>query len=190
MYQAQIIFLLMLVLNTFAAYSFCDLLYLQFRQYRLGKPAWGGWTWRTLTFIFAIYYFFRLSAYVVLFFSNDPLFTAPLANSLDSTLTFDGLQKFLHPLPAPLATRLPWTFTRGFIAPLIMKLMYQTESRRLPRPWLWRAITLVTFAVVTPVAVLWTWWVYLGVIDLAAKRTLPVIVNDVTMAAAGLFTAA
>ena len=190
MYQAQIIFLLMLVLNTFAAYSFCDLLYLQFRQYRLGKPAWGGWTWRTLTFIFAIYYFFRLSAYVVLFFSNDPLFTAPFANSLVSALTFDGLQKFLHPLPAPLATRLPWTFTRGFIAPLIMKLMYQTESRRLPRPWLWRAITLVTFAVVTPVAVLWTWWVYLGVIDLAAKRTLPVIVNDVTMAAAGLFTAA
>jgi len=189
MYQAQIIFLLMLVLNTFAAYSFCDLLYLQFRQYRLGKPAWGGWTWRTLTLIFTIFYFFRLSAYVVLFFSNDPLFTAPFANSLVSTLTFDGLQKLLHPLPAPLATRLPWTFARGFIAPLIMQLMYHTESSRLPRPWLWRAITLVTFAVVTPVAVLWTWRVYLGTIDLATKRSMPLIVQDVTLAAAGAFTA-
>jgi hypothetical protein len=36
MSRDQINFLALLILHTFAAYSFCHLVYLQFRQYRLG----------------------------------------------------------------------------------------------------------------------------------------------------------
>src|SRR5215468_8700912 len=64
MSQGQILFLVMLILNTFAGYSFCHLLYLQFRQYRLGRPAWGGWTWRALTFVFAVSSLFHLLGYL------------------------------------------------------------------------------------------------------------------------------
>ena len=51
--ESRILLLLPLVLHTFAAYSFCMLLYLQLRQYRLSRPSWGGWSWRALTAVFA-----------------------------------------------------------------------------------------------------------------------------------------
>ena len=38
---SRTLLLLPLVLHTFAAYSFCMLLYLQLRQYRLSRPSWA-----------------------------------------------------------------------------------------------------------------------------------------------------
>src|SRR5262245_66598011 len=79
MSQGQILFLVMLILNTFAGYSFCHLLYLQFRQYRLGRPAWGGWTWRALTFVFVVSSLFHLLGYLSFSFLDCKIVDAPMA---------------------------------------------------------------------------------------------------------------
>jgi len=138
MSQGQILFLVMLILNTFAGYSFCHLLYLQFRQYRLGKPAWGGWTWRALTFIFAISYLFHLSGYLSFTFS-------------------DG-----KPGAAPLAVRVAWNLARPLMGPLLMQLFFITERSRLPRRWIWPAIIRTAWMVAVPVGLLWGLWVHSG----------------------------
>src|SRR5882724_4906957 len=115
MSQVQILlypgaFLLLLILHTFAGYSFCYLVYLQFRQYRLGKPVWGGWTWRALTLVFAINYFYFLSTYLTFIFSGGK----------------NG--------DAVLGVQVAHVVTRSLIGPLIMQLFYRTERERLPSP--------------------------------------------------------
>jgi two-component sensor histidine kinase len=125
----QSAFLTVLVLHTFAAYAFCHLVYLQFRQYRLGKPVWGGWTWRALTLVFALNYLYFLSGYLAYIFSDGR--------------TGD----------APLLAQLAHVATRPLIGPLLLQLFFLTERRKLPGHWPWHAIIRVAWVVAVPVAV-------------------------------------
>src|SRR5882724_11935781 len=99
MSQVQILlyqgaFLLLLILHTFAGYSFCYLIYLQFKQYRLGRPVWGGWTWRALTIVLAINYFYFLSGYITYVLSLGKTGQAPfflqVAHVVTSSLASSG----------------------------------------------------------------------------------------------------
>lgn len=123
-------FLVLLILHTFATYACCYLVYLQFRQYRLGTRAWGGWTWRALTFVFALNYLYFLSGYLAYVFS-------------------DGLTG-----EAPFLTQVAHVVTRPLIGPLLMQLFYLTERRKLPTHWLWKTIIGAGWVVACPVAML------------------------------------
>jgi|RhiMethySRZTD1v2_1073278.scaffolds.fasta_scaffold11849_5 signal transduction histidine kinase len=123
-------FLALLILHAFAAYSFCHLVYLQFRQYRLGKPVWGGWTWRALTFVFAVNYLYFLSGYLSYIFSDGKTEDVPFAGQLAHVVT------------------------RTLIVPLAMQLFYVTERQRLPAHWIWQAAIRTAWGVALPVALL------------------------------------
>jgi signal transduction histidine kinase len=135
---SQILYLALLILHTFAGYAFFHLLYLQFRQYRLGKPAWGGWTWRALTLVFAIHYFNQ--AWMFLSF----------------TLSDGAAAQTL------LATEVAHVITRPLIGPLLMQLFYFTEGNRLQEHWLWQAMVRTAWALAIPIAAIRGLWV-LGV---------------------------
>ena len=124
-------FLVMLVMQTFAGYTFCHLLYLQFRQYRLGKAAWGGWTWRALTLAFALAYLWHLSEYLWFIFSDGRITDGPLA---------------IHMIEVA---------ARPLIGPLLMHLFFITERDRLPRHRLGQATIRTSFAIAIPLAVAW-----------------------------------
>src|SRR5215831_1477204 len=131
MSRDQINFLALLILHTFAAYSFCHLVYLQFRQYRIGEPVWGGWTWRSLTLAFALIYLRALSGHVWFVLS-------------DGRATQDAV--ILH---------LANIMTRPLIGPLLMQFFYVTEGSRLPRHWLWPAAIRGAWILAVPISVLW-----------------------------------
>jgi signal transduction histidine kinase len=165
--EGRILFLLPLVLHTFAAYSFCLLLYLQLRQYRLSKPSWGGWAWRALTAVFAAIYLAHLSGFVA-FLSTDGLV---------------GEQ--------PLAARLVLRAAFPLVGPLLIHVFYNVERDRLPVRPLWRALIVAEYAVGTAAAIsgvlldlnLLPAWAELSGID-------PATVSDALIAAAGLCAAA
>ena len=154
MTQGQILFLAYVIGNTFAGYTFCQLLYLQFRQYRLGTPVWGGWTWRALTFAFALSYLRQLA---------DSLWLISSGGSASD----------------PLVPHLANVVTRPFIGPLLAQLFYATERSRLPGAWLWRAM----YAVAVPVALVWALCV-LGVVAPGSANLLHVlrVTSDVMLA--------
>ena len=132
MSRDQISFLALLILHTFAAYSFCHLVYLQYRQYRIGKPVWGDWAWRALTVGFALIYLRALSGYVWFVFS-------------DGRATED-----------PFVFHLANIITRPLIGPVVMQFFYITERNRLPPHLLWHAAIRAAWALALPMSVLWT----------------------------------
>jgi hypothetical protein len=169
-------FLVMLVMQTFAGYTFCHLVYLQFRQYRLGRDRlgnaqWGGWTWRVLTMMFAITYLWHLSEYLWFIFSDGKATDGPLA---------------LHMLE---------TAVRPLVGPLLMQLFYVTERDRLPRPWLWRAVTRASFAAAAPLAAAWPVCNALLATRLASHPGVASVkqvvhtISDLLLAAGAVFTA-
>ena len=165
--QNRLLFLLPLVLHTFAAYSFCLLLYLQLRQYRLSKPSWGGWAWRALTAIFAAVYLTRLWEYAA-FLSSDGMLGDP-----------------------PLAARLILRAAFPFVGPLLIQVFYNVERDGLPVRSLWRAVIAVEYAAAAAAAAsgvllsrhLRPAWAGAPAID-------PATVSDALIAAAGLCAAA
>jgi len=163
---SQIYFLTLLILHTFAGYSFCHLLYLQFRQYRLGKPVWGGWTWRALTLVFATHYFNQMWIFLSYTFS-------------------DGARaRILFPV------NVVHVITRPLIGPLVMQLFYVTERSRLPHHWLWQAIVRTAWAIAVPVALVRGLWI-LGISmpwPNLAGQVLPV--SDAMLAGGVIFSAA
>jgi len=160
----QIIFLTLLILHTFAGYAFCHLLYLQFRQYRLGKPVWGGWTWRALTLVFAIHYFNELWIY------------------LSFTFTDGAAPQTLFPI------NVAHVITRPLIGPLVLQLFYVTERSRLPEHWLWQACVRTAWALAVPIAVIRGLWVF-GVPMPWTKLPNAVLpVSDLILAGGGIFS--
>ena len=160
----QIFFLMLLILHTFAGYAFCHLLYLQFRQYRLGKPVWGGWTWRALTLAFALHYFNEMWIYLSFTFSDG---AAP---------------QLLSPV------NVAHVITRPLIGPLLLQLFYVTERNRLPEHWLWRTIVQLAWALAIPIAVIRGLWI-LGVTlpwPKLVEQLLPV--SDLILAGGGIFS--
>ena len=166
MSEGQIIFLVPLVLNTFAGYSCCHLLYLQFREFRLGTPAWGGWAWRSLTLVFAISYLFHLSQYLSFAFSDGKTGGAPLAAAL------------------------AWAVARPLGGPLVIQLFYDTERSRLSQHGLWRAVIGAAWAVSLPVALLLGLWTLGATRPWAAHLPGQLLATaDGTLAAAAIFAA-
>ena len=160
----QIVFLVLLILHTFAGYSFCHLLYLQFLQYRLGKPAWGGWTWRALTFVFAAHYLNELSGMLSFTFSEgktgEGLFVVALAHGM----------------------------TRPLMGPLLMQLFYVTEHSRLPQHWLWQAIIRAAWVITVPIALVRGLWSLGVTMPWANLPDQLLILSDATFAASGIFS--
>lgn len=161
MTEARILFLLPLITNTFASYACCHLLFLQFRQYKLGRPAWGGWTWRAVTLTFTISYLYHLSQYLALTFS-------------------DGLRG-----GAPKAIRFAWAIARPLCGPLIAQLFFNIDRERLGRTWPWQMIIYTGYVITVPTAAMWGSAV-LGISTPWAKRLGPVLValSDATLAIA------
>ena len=124
----QTAFIVLLVLHTFAGYSFCYLIYLQLKQYRLGRPVWGGWTWRAFTIVLAVNYFYFLSGYLTYIFS----------------LGENG--------QAPFVLQVAHVVTRSLIGPLMMQLFYVTERERLPHHRSWQTIIFVAWVIAAPIA--------------------------------------
>ena len=135
---SEVLFLTLLILHTFAGYAFCHLLFLQFRQYRLGILAWGAWTWRALTLVFAIHYFNQMWKFLSFTLSDGR-----------------GAQEVF-------AVNLAHIVTRPLIGPLFMQLFYVTERKRLPEHWLWQAIIRAAWAITVPIALVRGLWI-LGV---------------------------
>ena len=169
MSQAQILFyqtafVVLLILHTFAGYSFCHLIYLQLKQYRLGRPVWGGWTWRALTIVLAINYFYFLSGYI----------------SYVLSLGRTG--------QAPFVLQLAHVVTRSLIGPLVMQLFCVTEHERLSRPRLWQTIFRVVWAFAVPIAVV------RGLLQVGIKEPWRNLddglrtISDLTTAAAAVFS--
>jgi signal transduction histidine kinase len=158
MAEAQILFLLPFITNTFASYACCHLLLLQFRQYKLGRPAWGGWTWRAITLTFTISYLYHLSQYLA--------------------LTFSGGEHG----DAPKAIRFAWAIARPLCGPLIAQLFFNADRDRLRRIWPWQVIIYTAYAITVPTAAMWGLAV-LGISTLWAKRLGPVLVacSDATL---------
>ena len=132
MNEAQILFLLPLIMNTFGSCACCHLLFLQFRQYKLGRPAWGGWPWRAITLTFTISYLYHASQYLALTFSNGATGVPPSS------------------------IRLAWAVARPLCGPLVMQLFYGVERERLRRTRLWQAMIYAGYAITVPVTVLWS----------------------------------
>lgn len=165
--EGRILFLLPLVLHTFAAYSFCLLLYLQLRQYRLRRPSWGGWPWRALTTVFAAIYLVHLSEYIAFLSTDGIVGESPLALRL--------ILRTIHPM----------------VGPLLIQVFYTVERDRLPLRPLWRALMAAEYAVAAAATVSGV----LPELDLlppAAEglRIDPSTVSDALVAAAGLCAAA
>jgi anti-sigma regulatory factor (Ser/Thr protein kinase) len=164
--ESRILFLLPLVLHTFAAYSFCLLMYLQLRQYQLTRPSWGGWSWRTLTAVFALVYLAHLAAYA------EPLST-------------DGIVQ-----QQPLAARLILRAALPAAAPLLVQVFYTVERDRLPLRLLWITFIAAGWLAAAAAATAGV----LADLDLLPARaeSLPVdpsTVSDALVAAAGLCAA-
>lgn len=159
MTEARTLFLLPLITNTFASYACCHLLFLQFRQYKLGRPAWGGWTWRAVTLTFTISYLYHLSQYLALTFS-------------------DGQHG-----DAPESIRFAWAIARPLCGPLIAQLFFNVDRERLGRTWPWQTIIYAGYAITVPTAAMWGLAV-LGITTPWAKRVGPVLValSDATLA--------
>jgi len=162
MSRDQISFVALLMLNTFAAYSFCHLVCLQFRQYRLGEPVWGGWTWRALTVGFSLIYIRALSGYLWFIFSDGQAAGDPLAFHLANIMT------------------------RPLIGPLVMQFFYVTERDRLPQHWLWPAAIRVAWTLALSVSVLWS-LSFLGLSRSYLASDLLRSASDVVLTAAVLF---
>jgi two-component sensor histidine kinase len=165
--ESRILLLLPLVLHTFAAYSFCMLLYLQLRQYRLSRPSWGGWTWRALTAVFAAIYLAHLAEYCV-YLSTDGIISE-----------------------RPLAVHFVFRAALPIVAPLLIQVFYTVERDRLPARWFWRTLILVEYAVAGATAIAGV----LGTLDLfpewsALSRFDTSTVSDALAASAGLSSAA
>src|SRR5215469_11867856 len=131
---SQVLFLALLILHTFAGYAFLHLLYLQFRQYRLGGPAWGGWTWRALTFVLAAHYFNQM--WVFLAFALSDAATAQRLPTLN----------MVH------------VITRPLIGPLLVQLFYTTGRSRLSDHGLWRALVKAAWVLAIPIALVRGLW--------------------------------
>jgi two-component sensor histidine kinase len=160
----QILFLALLILHTFAGYAFCHLLYLQFRQYRLGKPVWGGWTWRALTMVLAIHYLNQMWIFLSFTFS-------------DGTAA-----QVLFPL------NVAHVITRPLIGPLLLQLFYVTERSRLREHWLWQAILQTAWALAVPIAAVRGLWI-LGVAMPWEKLPNQILaVSDLILAGGGIFS--
>ena len=160
---SEVFFLALLILHTFAGFAFCHLLYLQFRQYRLGVQTWGGWTWRALTLVFALHYFNE--AWVLLSFTFS-----------------DG-----RAAQEQFAINLAHVVTRPLIGPLLMQLFYVTERRRLREHWLWQTIIRTAWAITVPIAVvrcLWMLGVKMPWPKLADRLLIP---SDVILVGGGIF---
>ena len=165
--QGRILFLLPLVLHTFAAYSFGLLLYLQLRQYRLSKPSWGGWAWRALTAVFAAVYLANLFEYLAF-------------------LSTDGVVR-----EQPVAARLIFGAALPAVGPLLIQVFYSVERERLPFRPLWNTLTTAACAVAAVTAIsgvlldlnLLPVWAEASGIDLST-------VSDALVAGAGLCAAA
>jgi signal transduction histidine kinase len=161
---AQLSFLTLLILHTFAGYAFCHLLYLQFRQYRLGKPVWGGWTWRALTLVFAAHYFNELWVYLSFTFSDG------------------AAAQVLYPV------NVMHVVTRPLVGPLLLQLFYVTERSRLPEHWLWQAIVRTAWALAVPIALIRGLWI-LGVTMPWPKLPDQLVpVSDLLLAGGGIFS--
>jgi len=161
---SQVLFLVTLILHTFAAYAFLHLLYLQFRQYRLGGPAWGGWTWRVLTLVLAVHYFNQM--WVFLTFALSDAATAQRLPALN----------MVH------------VITRPLIGPLLMQLFYTTERSRLPDNRPWRALVKAAWAFAIPIAVVRGLW-FGGVPMLWAKLPKELAgVSDAVLGAGAVYT--
>jgi two-component sensor histidine kinase len=161
--ESRTLLLLPLVLHTFGAYSFCMLLYLQLRQYRLSRPSWGGWAWRALTGVFAVIYVAHLVEY-------------------GAYLSTDGIVAE-RPLAVRLALRAAWPM----MAPLLVQVFYTVERDRLPVRRIWGALILLGYATATATAVAGV----LSTLDLLpawaeAAGIDPSTVSDALAAAAGL----
>ena len=126
---SRILFLLPLVLHTFAAYSFCLLLYLQLRQYHLSQPSWGGRAWRVLTAIFTAIYLAYLSEYV-------------------GFLSTDGVVA-----ETPLAARIVFRVALPLVGPLLVQVFYCVERDRLPVRLLWRAVIAAAYVIAAVAAI-------------------------------------
>ena len=160
---SQVLFLVLLILHTFAGYAFLHLLYLQFRQYRLGSPAWGGWTWRALTFVLAVHYFNQM--WVFLAFALSDAATAQRWAPLN----------MIH------------VITRPLIGPLLMQLFYTTGRSRLPDHGLWLALVKAAWALAIPIAVVRGLW-FAG-LPLSAKLPDALVgVSDALLAAGATYT--
>jgi two-component sensor histidine kinase len=161
---SQSLFLALLILHSFAGYAFCHLLYLQFRQYRLGRPVWGGWAWRVLTLVFAIHYLNQMWIF------------------LSFTLSDGTVARTLF------AANVAHVITRPLIGPLLMQLFYVTERNRLPEPWWWQAMVRTAWALAVPIAFIRGLWI-LGVTMPWAKLPDQLIaVSDLILAGAGIFS--
>jgi hypothetical protein len=153
-----------LILHTFAGYAFCHLLYLQFRQYRLERPVWGGWTWRALTLVLAIHYLNQMWIF------------------LSFTLSDGTAAQVLFPV------NMVHVITRPLIGPLLLQLFYVTERSRLREHWLWQATLRMAWALAVPLAVVRGLWI-LGVTMPWEK--LPnqlLVVSDLILAGGGIFS--
>ena len=165
--ESRILLLLPLVLHTFAAYSFCMLLYLQLRQYRLSRPSWGGWSWRALTAVFTAIYLAHLAEYC-------------------AYLATDGIIS-----ERPLAVRLVFHAAFPLVAPLLIQVFYTVERGRLPARRFWSALILVEYAAAMVTAIAGV----VGTLDLfpgwnAPWRIDASTVSDALAASAGLASAA
>jgi signal transduction histidine kinase len=169
MSRDEMLYLSLLVFETFAACTLWHLVYLQYRQRKLGTPVWGGWMWRALTLVFAITFLRRLVDMLAFVIS-------------DARITED-----------PVFTHLAHTLARPLAGPLLMHIYYSAERERLPRPRVWKALVIAAYAIAVPDALVFGVSVLGKHCNLAWGERLNDIaraVSDGVMAIAAIFTIA